>query len=299
MWSLIRMRHTPSRTAIGRILGDTLSATISGPDTGNTAENLLTTDMIGMPPGPEYSVTGTPAGVEGDDSIDGGAGDDVLTGGAGDDVFVYNPGDGNDTITDFNAGNSGVLDDNDQTNNDFLDLNQYYTSIFELREDLNDDGVLKQSVGDFTAGAMIETDQGLVAVEQLTIDMKLQTPDNGAQPVRAILSRIVDGRGKFAPVVIAKGALGNGDTIFRKPVAEVTYYHILMDRHEIIYAEGVPTESYHMDDAALHDDDVALELQDLFPELLRCASESARVTLRGYEKQALQALHPESRVYRP
>ncbi|WP_348376565.1 Hint domain-containing protein [Ascidiaceihabitans sp.] len=181
MWSLIRMRHTPSRSAIGRILGDTLSATIS--------------------------VTGTPAGVEGDDSIDGGAGDDVLTGGAGDDVFVYNPGDGNDTITDFNAGNSGVLDDNDQTNNDFLDLNQYDTSIFELREDLNDDGVLKQSVGDFTAGAMIETDQGLVAVEQLTTDMKLQTSDNGAQPVRAILSRIVDGRGKFAPVVIAKGAL--------------------------------------------------------------------------------------------
>ncbi|MEP3786732.1 Hint domain-containing protein [Ascidiaceihabitans sp.] len=281
---------------MGESWGDTLSATIS--------------------------VTGTPAGVEGDDSIDGGAGDDVLTGGAGDDVFVYNPGDGNDTITDFNAGNSGVLDDNDQTNNDFLDLNQYDTSIFELREDLNDDGVLKQSAGDFTdntalggaitltgvnaadltfdntnvacftAGAMIETDQGLVAVEQLTTDMKLQTSDNGAQPVRSILSRIVDGWGKFAPVVIAKGALGNGDTIFRKPVAEVTYYHILMDRHEIIYAEGVPTESYHMDDAALHDDDLALELQDLFPELLRCASESARVTLRGYEKQALQAVHP-------
>lgn len=294
-----------------------------------------------------------------DDTLTGGTGDDVLTGGAGDDVFVYNPGDGNDTITDFNAGNSGVLDDNDQSNNDFLDLNQYYTSIFELRADLNDDGVLNQSVGDFTdntalggaitltgvnaadltfdntnvacftAGAMIETDQGLVAVEQLTTDMKLQTSDNGAQPVRAVLSRTVDGRGRFAPVVIAKGALGNaaplivspahrmlisdwraemlfgedevlasakglcnGDTIFRKPVAEVTYYHILMDRHEIIYAEGVPTESYHLDDAALHDDDVALELQDLFPELLRCASESARVTLRGYEVQALQALRP-------
>jgi hypothetical protein len=73
-------------------------------------------------------------------------------------------------------------------------------------------------------------------------------------------------------------------------VAEVTYYQILLDSHEIIFAEGCPTESYHLDSAVLCDDEVALELQELFPELLACASESARTTLHGYEVAALQAL---------
>lgn len=147
--------------------GDALSATISGPDTGNTTENLLTSPMIGIPPGPDFSVTGVPAGVEGDDVIDGGAGDDLisgnggndtilggdgndtLAGGDGDDIYVFNPGDDDDVITDFNAGNSGSITDGDQTNNDFIDLSAYYTHIHELRADLADDGLLNQSVGDF------------------------------------------------------------------------------------------------------------------------------------------------------
>jgi Ca2+-binding RTX toxin-like protein len=153
--------------------GDALSGTITGPDTTGT-ENLLTTDMIGVPPGPEYSVTGVPAGVEGNDSLDGGAGndtisgdggndsidggtgndsvdggtgDDTVAGGDGDDVFVFEAGDGDDVITDFNTGNSGALNDGDQTNNDFLDLDPFYGSISEVRDDLNDDGILNQSTG--------------------------------------------------------------------------------------------------------------------------------------------------------
>ena len=42
-------------------------------------------------------------GGEGDDIIFGGSGDDTLTGGAGADTFVFAPGDGNDTITDFDT----------------------------------------------------------------------------------------------------------------------------------------------------------------------------------------------------
>ncbi|MEO9574495.1 MAG: calcium-binding protein [Tateyamaria sp.] len=85
---------------------DVLSATISGPDTGNSVENLLTTDMIGIPPGPTTSVTGTPAGVEGDDVLDGGAGDDTITGDGGDDTLIggadndsLDGGTGNDSLT--------------------------------------------------------------------------------------------------------------------------------------------------------------------------------------------------------
>jgi hypothetical protein len=362
--------------------GDVLSGTITGPDTTGT-ENLLTTDMIGVPPGPEYSVTGVPAGVEGNDSLDGGAGndtisgdggndsidggtgndsvdggtgDDTVAGGDGDDVFVFEAGDGDDVITDFNTGNSGALNDGDQTNNDFLDLDPFYGSISEVRDDLNDDGILNQSTGVatgstalggsitltgvsasdittdnvnvacFTAGTLIDTDKGPVPVEHLTSDMRLTTMDNGFQPVRAVVSRVVPGQCRFAPIVISKGALGNdrelvvspahrmiiagwqtelmfgydevlasaksltnGDTIYSRPVDEVEYFHILLDRHEIIFAEGSATESYFLDSESIIDE-AALELMALFPDLFDIVGTTARPVLRGYEIKALFAL---------
>ena len=42
-------------------------------------------------------------GYAGDDVIDGGTGNDYLTGGLGADEFIFNPNDGQDIITDFNA----------------------------------------------------------------------------------------------------------------------------------------------------------------------------------------------------
>lgn len=46
------------------------------------------------------------SGFGGADTLIGGAGDDVLAGGLGSDTFVYTVGDGQDTITDFVAGNA-------------------------------------------------------------------------------------------------------------------------------------------------------------------------------------------------
>ncbi len=43
------------------------------------------------------------------DTVEGGQGDDLLTGGAGADVFIIRPGDGSDTITDFNAAEGDIL----------------------------------------------------------------------------------------------------------------------------------------------------------------------------------------------
>ncbi len=40
------------------------------------------------------------------DTINGGTGDDILTGGEDRDTFIFAPGDGNDTITDFDVGSS-------------------------------------------------------------------------------------------------------------------------------------------------------------------------------------------------
>ncbi|MDO5620213.1 MAG: calcium-binding protein, partial [Paracoccus sp. (in: a-proteobacteria)] len=72
----------------------------------------------------------------GNDYLDGGAGADWLAGNAGDDTFIAGSG---DTIADFNFGNTGPINDGDQTNNDFVDLSGYYnetnlTIINDARE---------------------------------------------------------------------------------------------------------------------------------------------------------------------
>ncbi len=86
-------------------------------------------------------------GGDGDDFLWGGTGDDTLTGGAGNDVFYYSrfQTGGNDTITDFNTGNTGTLNDGDSTNNDFIDLSGFYDHISELHADFADDNILNQS----------------------------------------------------------------------------------------------------------------------------------------------------------
>ena len=92
----------------------------------------------------------------GNDTLLGGDGDDQLTGGAGDDIFVYTSGDGLDTITDFNAGNTGTLNDEDSGNNDFIDLSGYYDHISELYADQADDGILNQSNTTDTRGNAVD-----------------------------------------------------------------------------------------------------------------------------------------------
>lgn len=81
-------------------------------------------------------------GGAGDDRLGGQGGDDLLTGGSGNDYFARHLNQGNDTITDFDTTGSG---DGDSTNNDFIQLGEFYDSLDELRADFNDDGLLNQS----------------------------------------------------------------------------------------------------------------------------------------------------------
>lgn len=172
----------------------------------------------------------TVGGSDSNDTLVGGTGDDVLTGGNGDDVFVYAPGDGNDTITDFNTGNSGTLADGASTNNDFLDLSGYYDHLSELYADQADDGILNQSndgvdrvdysdntqfgtgslaftgasadgsfftaentgVVCFTSGTAIRTPQGDVLIDDLRVGDLVSTMDNGPQKIRWIGRRHLD-----------------------------------------------------------------------------------------------------------
>lgn len=122
----------------------------SGADTIDASGDLVGVELSGR--GGDDTITGG----QGTDTISGGTGNDLLTGGAGDDVFTYTPGDGLDTISDFNAGNTGPLTDDDPTNNDFIDLSGFYDHIFELWADQDDDGILNQSNTEDTQGNAVD-----------------------------------------------------------------------------------------------------------------------------------------------
>lgn len=181
----------------------------------------------------------------------------------------------------------------------------------------------------FAQGTRIETDRGPVAVEALRVDDLVMTRDSGPQQIRWIGKRTVPGTGAFAPVTIKKGALGNsrdlrvsplhrmlicstqaellfgssevlacakhlvnGDTIFSDPCAEVTYFHLLFDRHEVILAEDCPSESFFpgRQTTAAIEQEIRDELFALFPELEQDATTygtTARRCLRGTEVAAL------------
>jgi beta-glucanase (GH16 family) len=76
-------------TGAGRAagFGNSLANVITGNSGDNHLEGLAGADTIN--------------GAGGADTIIGGRGNDVLTGGGGGDTFVFQPGDGDDTITDF------------------------------------------------------------------------------------------------------------------------------------------------------------------------------------------------------
>ncbi|WP_139210042.1 Hint domain-containing protein [Palleronia pelagia] len=254
-----------------------------------------------------------------DDSLTGGLGDDSLTGGTGDDIFVYAPGDGNDTITDFNTGNTGTLSDGDSANNDFIDLSAFYDDIWELQGDQADDGILNQSnstdingnavdysdntsmgsgsltfsrasadgssftsentgVVCFAARTRIETGRGNVPIEDLRVGDLVITLDDGPQPIEWIGSRRVSrhelaARENLRPILLKRGCLELkrdllvspqhgmlvGDNLVRAKhlvkhlrgcriahgKRHVTYFHLMLAKHQILFAEGVPSESFY------------------------------------------------------
>ncbi len=181
----------------------------------------------------------------------------------------------------------------------------------------------------FARGTMIETPDGPVAVEDIQAGDLVVTKDNGAQPVRWIGSRRVPGKGNRVPVVFQAGTIGNdrdltvsqnhrvllsgwkaemlfgeteclvaakslinGETIYQRPCAEVEYFHILFDRHEIIFSDGAATESFLPGTVGLCslDHDLRSEILDLFPELGASGSNSyspARPLLKSFEAVAL------------
>lgn len=183
----------------------------------------------------------------------------------------------------------------------------------------------------FTAGTKVLTPRGPVAVERLRPGDLVVTRDNGLQPIRWIGTSTRRARGPDAPVRFAAGVLGPHDCVefspnhrvlVRSPRAvllfgegevlvkardlvngasitvradgrPVTYVHLLFDRHEIVSANGLDSESYHPGQATLDsfDADTRDEILRLMPGLEDVTDTSygpaARLSLRPFEARVL------------
>lgn len=95
-------------------------------------------------------------------------------------------------------------------------------------------------------------------------------------------------------LVAAKHLVGLDGVSIADDVTEVTYVHVLFDRHEVVFAEGAMAESLFMGAEALHSVGEAArsEILALFPELADGAAvEGARVFLTGRQGRELTGRH--------
>jgi Ca2+-binding RTX toxin-like protein len=178
----------------------------------------------------------------------------------------------------------------------------------------------------FTKGARILTASGTRPIETLRVGDLVHTRDNGLQPIRWIGDRTVSGTGSLAPISFEINALEtatrpllvspqhrmlftgyeaellfgqrevlvpakhliNGTTIKQAVCDEVNYIHVMFDAHEVIYADGQATESFHAADCGLDviADASREELFNVFPELrwnTGAHGDTARTCLKAHE----------------
>lgn len=129
----------------------------------------------------------------------------------------------------------------------------------------------------YCTGTSIRTDRGDVAVEQLAVGDRVVTAGGLRRPIRWIGRRTYPGLSALPSVrpvriragalhdgvpardllvspdhavwldglFVAAGHLVNGTSITRgEPVRDLTYWHVELDGHDLLMAEGVPAESF-------------------------------------------------------
>ncbi|QIE44086.1 hypothetical protein G5B38_00280 [Pseudohalocynthiibacter aestuariivivens] len=264
------------------------------------------------------------SGGDGDDvfvltDLGEGAGDSIsITGGEGDetdgDTLLLTPDVRHDDITFTNPdGDAGGLSGS-------FNWNGTKVSFSEI-----------EKIICFTAGTQIMTVHGDRPIETLRIGDRVVTRDSGLRAIRWIGKRTVVGRGAMAPISISPAVLDggrapllvspqhrmlftgyraemlfgrsevlvaakhlvNGGDIHEAPCDTVTYIHLMLDAHEIIYAEGTATESFYAGSSGLGaiTEESREEMFALFPELrwnTGAHGRTARVCLKPHEARLLQ-----------
>jgi len=181
----------------------------------------------------------------------------------------------------------------------------------------------------FCTGTMITLAGAQRAIEALQPGDRVLTRDSGPQPLRFVGRANLRALGSFAPVVISAGTLGNegdlvvsphhrvflyqrgarrlgdtaellvqakhlvdGESVWRREGGYVDYYSLVFDRHEIIYAEGIPCESLQVSEATMQmmPEALAQSLRAQFPGLAHrphFGTEAGRAELDAAARAAL------------
>ncbi|MHA6264770.1 Hint domain-containing protein [Arenibacterium sp. CAU 1754] len=268
--------------------------------------------------------------IGGGDTADGGAGDDTFNMDAslldGSDIYVdgletAEDGTGDALFLNGSIVEGSIVKDPNNPENGYATLIGGGTIFFSNIE----------RIICFARGTFIETEQGPRAIETLRAGDLIVTRDHGLQPLRWTGSRTVAATGDFAPIRLRKDALDNKRDLIVSPQhrmlitgwrAEilfgetevlaaakhlvndrdiscqeggmVEYFHLMFDRHEVIFAEDAPTESFHPTEESLEalDEPARDELLTLFPELRVSPAnhgDTARRCLRSFEARLLAA----------
>lgn len=163
-------------------------------------------------------------------------------------------------------------------------------TLLKVEEAPKDTGLSDLLCISFARGTMITLATGTQKpIEDLQPGDRVLTRDHGGQPIRWIGRATLKAVGPFAPVVITMGTLGNsgdlivsqhhrmflyqrerkagvptsellvqakhlvdGERVFLREGGFIDYLSLVFDRHEIIYAEGVPAESLMVNDATVN-----------------------------------------------
>ena len=182
----------------------------------------------------------------------------------------------------------------------------------------------------FVSGTMIKTPQGDVPVERLQAGDLVITQDNGVQPLRWTGRRKVSATGQYAPIRIAANTFGRHRDLLLSPLhrvlirdslseilfgepevlvaardlindlsvrriegGTVTYVHILFDQHQVVYSEGLETESFLPGPQITKsfEAEIVEEIYALFPEIDLSTGAgygpAARPCLKPYEARLL------------
>ncbi|BDG72909.1 Hint domain-containing protein [Roseomonas fluvialis] len=225
----------------------------------------------------------------GEDTITGGTGDDIIDAGDDNDLVIWRPGDGNDFIDMGDGTDTLRLAGWDNDEWEITDQNGFdYILTNVVDRSIVVRALSVEFITCFTPGTRILSARGEVPVETLRAGDLVAAPGRGAplKPVRWVGHTRVDiahhrDKRKVAPILLRAGALGagvptrdlrvspehaflldgrlvpahllvNGSTIVQETWQRaITYWHVELEQHGVLVAEGALAESY-FDDGNRH-----------------------------------------------